>query len=213
MATHYILAWEIPWTDEPGGLQSMGLQRVGHNWTWSNWTSICCVDGLNHEPLMTASTFNSSPFPGNEVEGSSYLLSGLAPHPSGLFKSHLIDTPQVWLKGTCYGKQRHLYHPYYWGSSKGFRSPVPVTKTKTKYLFLCINMYFFTSIIISHMGSQQGPESHPSLEWSPLSWQQTVQVDLIIHVTHTAYVFSSDLHPGFKWFLKAGWTFNLLRWN
>ena len=26
-----ILAWEIPWTEEPGGLQSMGLQRVQHN--------------------------------------------------------------------------------------------------------------------------------------------------------------------------------------
>jgi hypothetical protein len=32
MATHSsILAWEILWTDEPGGLQSIGLQRVGHN--------------------------------------------------------------------------------------------------------------------------------------------------------------------------------------
>ena len=31
MATHSsILAWEIPWTEEPGGLQSTGLQRVGH---------------------------------------------------------------------------------------------------------------------------------------------------------------------------------------
>ena len=29
MATHSsILAWKIPWTEEPGGLQSMGLQRV-----------------------------------------------------------------------------------------------------------------------------------------------------------------------------------------
>ena len=26
-----ILAWKIPWTEEPGELQSMGLQRVGHN--------------------------------------------------------------------------------------------------------------------------------------------------------------------------------------
>ena len=26
-----ILAWEIPWTEEPGRLYSMGLQRVGHN--------------------------------------------------------------------------------------------------------------------------------------------------------------------------------------
>ena len=26
-----ILAWRIPWTEQPGRLQSMGLQRVGHN--------------------------------------------------------------------------------------------------------------------------------------------------------------------------------------
>ena len=25
------LVWEIPWTEEPGGLQSIGLQRVGHD--------------------------------------------------------------------------------------------------------------------------------------------------------------------------------------
>ena len=32
LATHpSILAWRIPWTEEPGGLQSMGLQRVGDN--------------------------------------------------------------------------------------------------------------------------------------------------------------------------------------
>ena len=27
-----ILAWRISWTEEPGGLQSMGLPRVGHDW-------------------------------------------------------------------------------------------------------------------------------------------------------------------------------------
>jgi len=32
MATHSsILAWRIPWTEEPGRLQPMGSQRVGHN--------------------------------------------------------------------------------------------------------------------------------------------------------------------------------------
>ena len=32
MATHCsILAWKIPWTEESGGLWSMGLQRIGHN--------------------------------------------------------------------------------------------------------------------------------------------------------------------------------------
>ena len=32
MATHsYILAWRIPWTEEPGGLHPMGSQGVGHH--------------------------------------------------------------------------------------------------------------------------------------------------------------------------------------
>ena len=32
MGTHSsILSWRIPWTEEPGRLQSMGLQRVGHD--------------------------------------------------------------------------------------------------------------------------------------------------------------------------------------
>ena len=32
MATHFsVLAWEIPWTEEPGRLQSTGSQRVGHD--------------------------------------------------------------------------------------------------------------------------------------------------------------------------------------
>ena len=36
MATHSsTIAWKIPWTEETGRLQSMGLQRVGHNWVTS----------------------------------------------------------------------------------------------------------------------------------------------------------------------------------
>ena len=36
MATHSsIFAWRIPWTEEPGGLPSTGLQRVGHDWATS----------------------------------------------------------------------------------------------------------------------------------------------------------------------------------
>ena len=40
MATHSnILAWRIPWMEEPGRLQSMGSQRVGHDWA----TSLTCL--------------------------------------------------------------------------------------------------------------------------------------------------------------------------
>ena len=46
MATHSsTLAWRIPWREEPGRLQSMGSQRVGHDWatlltllTWDSWS-------------------------------------------------------------------------------------------------------------------------------------------------------------------------------
>ena len=48
MATHSsILAWRIPWTEEPGRLESMGLQRVRHDWATKHsiahgklWTSL-----------------------------------------------------------------------------------------------------------------------------------------------------------------------------
>ena len=39
MAAHSsTFAWKIPWTEEPGRLQSVGLQRVGHG--WKTWTSL-----------------------------------------------------------------------------------------------------------------------------------------------------------------------------
>ena len=39
MATHSsILAWRIPWTEEPGRLQSMGSQRVGRDWVTKHST-------------------------------------------------------------------------------------------------------------------------------------------------------------------------------
>ena len=52
MATHSsIPAWRIPWTEEPGGLQSMGSQRVGHNrgtntFTFHNFHKVGVVEGI-----------------------------------------------------------------------------------------------------------------------------------------------------------------------
>ena len=54
MATHSsILAWRIPWTEEPGGLQSMGSQRVRFNWA-INISSTCAFTHvlLNSIPIF-----------------------------------------------------------------------------------------------------------------------------------------------------------------
>ena len=71
-----ILVWRIPWTEEPGGLQSIGSLRVGHDWCdsmcthththtqWGNWFS---------QPL---------PFPTPAVtEPLRFSVSSLPPHP------------------------------------------------------------------------------------------------------------------------------------
>ena len=43
MATHSsILAWEILWAEELGGLHSMALQRIGHNWATEHWSFLAC---------------------------------------------------------------------------------------------------------------------------------------------------------------------------
>ena len=73
MATHSsILAWRIPWTEEPGRLQSVGSQRVGHDWA-TNTTllllvvvqSLSCVQ-LFVTPWTAArqASLSTSPSPG-----------------------------------------------------------------------------------------------------------------------------------------------------
>ena len=44
------LAWKIPWMEEPGGLQSMGSRRVGHDWATS--LSLSCIGEGNGNPLQ-----------------------------------------------------------------------------------------------------------------------------------------------------------------
>ena len=46
-----ILARKIPWTEEPGGLQSMGLQRVGHNWAHTHTLTYVYSWPLNNRVL------------------------------------------------------------------------------------------------------------------------------------------------------------------
>ena len=53
MAPHSsTLAWKIPWVEEPGGLQSMVLLRVGHDWATSLSLSLSCTGEGNGNPLQ-----------------------------------------------------------------------------------------------------------------------------------------------------------------
>ena len=61
MASHSItVAWKIPWTEEPGRLQSMGSRRVGHDWAteWLHF-SLSCIGEGNGNPLQCSCLENA----------------------------------------------------------------------------------------------------------------------------------------------------------
>ena len=63
MAAHFsILAWKIPWTEEPGGLHSMGLQRVGHGLVTKITTKVALEPQLTekHEQTFCPTQFLAS---------------------------------------------------------------------------------------------------------------------------------------------------------
>ena len=64
MATHSsVLAWRIPWTEEPGGLLSMGLHRVGHD-----WRGLACMHALEKD-MATHSSVLAWRIPWTEEHG------------------------------------------------------------------------------------------------------------------------------------------------
>ena len=73
-ATHSsTLAWKIPWTEEPGRLQSMGSQRVGHDWATSRMHY-----GLNSEKILRRPNM----VPANIANGTQLLQSkGITNNP------------------------------------------------------------------------------------------------------------------------------------
>ena len=65
-----ILAWRIPWTEEPGGLQSIGSHRVRHNWSdftctytyscyWRVWDYLRCSTWVTSLPSLSLLQFNT----------------------------------------------------------------------------------------------------------------------------------------------------------
>ena len=57
MATYSsIIAWRVPWTEEPGRLQSMQLQRVRHDWDWACTMMIESLNKLGN-PLILEKLF------------------------------------------------------------------------------------------------------------------------------------------------------------
>ena len=103
LTTHSsFLAWRIPWTDDPGGLESMESQRVGHDWVintqepwiWK-WKLLNKCSALGIEPGSSALQADSLPFepPGEQADYKLHCAWGEKRRwrllNSALFKGHL----------------------------------------------------------------------------------------------------------------------------
>ena len=90
MAAHSsILAWRTPWTEEPDGLLSMGLHRVGHD-----WSDLACMHALEKE-VATHSSILAWRIPGMEEPGG---LWSMGSHRVGHDWSDLAAAAAIWIK-------------------------------------------------------------------------------------------------------------------
>ena len=88
MAIHSsILAWRIPWTEKPGGVQSMELQRVRHDWATNTHTHTSSSPGLRHQTLSTGQKQDPRP---------SLFASTLTPPGGGPATLQLGNTAAFW---------------------------------------------------------------------------------------------------------------------
>ena len=102
MAIHSsILAWRIPWTEEPGGLQSMGSQRVGHDWATSLPLSLVPGPMSPKTPFPPSSSFQYHFFASLKLQ--------LKPHFSpDIFLSNLVFTDRPFLQNSIIWQVNNL---------------------------------------------------------------------------------------------------------
>ena len=93
MAPHSsTLAWKIPWTEEPGRLQSMGSLRVGHNWATS--LSLSCIGEGNGNPLQCSCLEN--PRDGGAWWAAIYGVAQSQTRLKGLRSSSRVHHKKCW---------------------------------------------------------------------------------------------------------------------
>ena len=132
MAAHSnILAWRMPWTEEPGGLQSMGLPRVGHNWrdlarvhthTQTHTRDLVCVHTHTHTHTRFPSSVGGK-LSSQGTERRAHALPGLC-CLAGAFRDPNMLPPHTALNSgnlstgqgiqtlvlKKFGPQQHQYH-------------------------------------------------------------------------------------------------------
>ena len=209
-----ILVWEIPWTDEPGGLYSpwgrkeldttelnmkkLNMHLLGwwiKSWATDDWFNL----QLFSLPWKWGWKFHLSTL---RVGSPSF---GTFQMPSHWYTSGRVERDLLW-------KTKAPLSPLLLRKFQGFHEPCARNWDKDqihislyKYVFLHTNHNItYGQSASSRISPVSGMKSIVLTADSP-SWPNK---------TCNSHSLCSQLwFPGFKWFLKAGWIFNLLRWN
>ena len=109
MATHSsTLAWKVPWTEEPGGLQSMGLLRVGTTERLHFRSSLSCIGEGNGTPLQYSCLKN--PRDGGAWWASIYGVAQSRTRLKRLSSSSSMEPMLLeWITVGSFCKQKRIY--------------------------------------------------------------------------------------------------------
>jgi len=132
-----ILAWRIPWTEEPGGLQSVGLQRVGHNWPTEHST-------VPHSVQMNCK-------PEDKDTGSYYNFWGCKHRP----RSWRVGGLSTWASQSrpCLPGNYCFHSPSWTGwIISTIRTMNPQTFTPSELTSCLFKYIFYISLFISNCG-------------------------------------------------------------
>ena len=147
------LAWKIPWTEEPGRLQSMGSLRVGHDWTTSLSLSLSCIGEGNGNPLQCSCLENPrTGEPGGLPSMGSHRVRHDWSDLAALCKlTHLIIHQQLYDVGT-------IISPFTDNESLTPRGqwPIQIWLLMVTYLGLMCSVTHFYSCLILRLTVYQG---------------------------------------------------------
>ena len=109
MATHSsILAWRIPWTEEPGGLQPMGSQRVGHDWVTDTFTITLVVEWFV-QILIALQYLHEKYFLHWALQAQNVFLTKAKHHQRGWIRDFLSAWEPLWRGWNTYW---HIHEPW-----------------------------------------------------------------------------------------------------
>ena len=141
-----ILAWRIPWTEEPGGLQSMWLQRIRHDWVTNTHAAAAATAKSLQSCLTLCDPIDGSP-PGSPVPGilQARTLGWVAISFSNAWKwkVKVKSLSRVWLLATPW-TAAHQAPPSMGFSRQEYWSGVPLPSPHIQYCYIYKDIYRYT---------------------------------------------------------------------